>query len=201
MKNKTIVSRILVALLALLLILSLILPAFAAEEDIAPAPSNDNASSAVDPVTAFFEGFLDPSPLHIIIMIAAMALVFLTSYIITRSIAFIVYRYKAKQMMAEYADYVQLTELEPKLIMAHFSEFADSRYRSKTIHRHFLEELYSLFLQKKSEELAAKDECADKDKTHLSIRAEVYRKLLEENYPYSDFLKLLPLDVDAARLL
>lgn len=66
MKNKTIVSRILVALLALLLILSLILPAFAAEEDSAPASSNNTTGAAIDSVTAFhpYTNFLNPPPLN-----------------------------------------------------------------------------------------------------------------------------------------
>ena len=199
--TKKIISSILIILLALAMIASVILPAFAAEPDTATAPGSRNASAASDPLTEFLQKLLEFSPLHIIITIAVMTIVFLTSYILTRNAAFIIYRHKAKKMMAEYNDYVQLTGLDPKLILAYFTKFADSSYQSKTIHRHFLEELYSLFLQKKSEELAAMDECGDKDKTHLSIRAEVYRNLLEKNYPYSDFLNLQPLDVDAARLL
>lgn len=66
MKNKALVSRILVALLALLLILSLILPAFAAEEDSAPASSNNTTGAAIDSVTAFhpYTDFLNPLPLN-----------------------------------------------------------------------------------------------------------------------------------------
>ena len=66
MKNKTIVSRILVALLALLLILSLILPAFAAEEDPAPVSGSNTTCAAIDSVTAFhpYTDFLNPLPLN-----------------------------------------------------------------------------------------------------------------------------------------
>ena len=198
--TKKIISSILIILLALAMIASVILPAFAAEEapTITSAPQNNAKPFDLD---QFIQGFYAPTAMHFIVLFVLLMVFVLLTFLSVRGIRFLVYRSKAKKLIAEHIAYVQLTELPQKLILAHFADFSHSKYPIKTMERHFLEELYRFFLTQKSEELAKADIASIKDKDHLATRAGVYRKVIESSYPYEVFLDRIPLDTEQVKLL
>lgn len=197
MKNKTIVSRILVALLALLPI-SLVLPALALEPSYISPPRIEATTAYIQD---FFLGFRNPTPLRLAVMAIIVVVLAILSIITAKSIKLLVYRNKAKHLADEHFSHVNLTGLPLKLILAHFAEFSHTKHSLRTMERHFLDELYHFFLTAKSEELANLEDAAVKDKDHLNTRAAVYRNVLKDHYSYEDFLSLHPLDTEAARML
>lgn len=177
---KKIISRILVGLLVLILLISLISPAFAATDEAAVETMASNS----EPV----------SPLLMVLGIFVLFLIPISSFMTIKYINVFRYRKRAERLIRDNMPYVKMTGLSVNEIRAHLATFSDRNGHLSNMDKHFLEELYSLLLTKKSEALAATDEAAKKDKQHLSIRADMYRKLLAKNYTYNDFLNLRPLN-------
>lgn len=176
---KKFISRILIGLLALIMLISLVSPAFAASDEAAVETMASNSEPA--------------NPLLIALGIFVLFLIPISSFMTIKYINIFRYRRRAERLIWENMPYVKMTGLSVNDIRAHMAAFANRNGHLRNMDRHFLEELYSLLLTKQSEALAATDEAAKKDKRHLSIRADMYRKLLAKNYTYNDFLNLRPM--------
>lgn len=181
---KKIVSRILVGILIFILLLSIVSPAFAASA----ASDEVGMQSTSEPV----------EPVYIVLAIIALGAIPAASFLTLKFANEWRYRNRAERLIRENMPYVKLTGLPINEIRNHFAKFANRNGHIRNMNNHFLEELYSLFLTRKSEELAATDEATVKSKEHLDIRAAMYRKLLVKNYTYNDFLNLRPLNAETA---
>lgn len=178
---KKIVSRILIGILIFILLLSIVTPAFAASGEV-------DMQSTSEPV----------EPVCIVLAIIALGAIPAASFSTLKFANEWRYRNRAERLIRENMPYVKLTGLPLNEIRNHFAKFANRNGHIRNMNNHFLEELYSLFLTRKSEELAATDKTSVKSKEHLDIRAAMYRKLLVKNYTYNDFLNLRPLNAETA---
>ena len=181
------------AAIVLFLLISLASPAFAAEVG--------SATPLAAPTFAekLFSKMAEDLPFAILFF----ALVFLVLFAITitamKLISLQNFRKQIQKFMSQNAVYVDFTGIPPKQILDHFYEVTGGRPRAQSVQRRFLEELYSFFLTQKSIELAALDETNEKTQNHFTIRAQIHRRRLADNYSYQDFLDLKPLEAGASK--